>query len=125
MKKFALLAAVAFVGLEMSATQGQAQAINAYSNVTTFSGQSVLNGGATNQAGNTITNMVMDDLTFDPSDAGLTVSNIVFSVRNNDAAAVTARPRLRFWLPDGAGGGPGTYFAPGGTAQGYTFNPIT
>ena len=38
-------------------------------------------------------------------------------------AAVTARPFLRFWNADGAGGGPGTYFSPGGAPLDVTFGP--
>jgi len=58
------------------------------------------------------------------------------SIVNLNTVAVSARPRMRFWLPDGPNGGPGTYFnnngldvtvPPDGVPDnfGFTFNPIS
>ena len=91
----------------------------AYANLTSFTGQASINGGATGG----ITKMVMDDITpgGGGSLAGQQASRIVFSVANLNTVAVSARVRLRFWFADGPGGNPGTYYM----GQGYTFNPIT
>ncbi len=69
------------------------------------------NGGA---AGG-ITRMVADDTT--PSMGGI-LDEFTFSVVNNNDVPVSARPRIRFWAADGAGGGPGTLIS------GFTFQPI-
>jgi hypothetical protein len=90
-----------------------------YSNITTFTGFGVTNGGAANVAGDNITTMLADDITPGPGLGGGTVDDVVFSVLNFNAAPVSARPRVRFYAADGAGGGPGTLLA------GFTFNPIT
>jgi len=96
-----------------------AQQVTVYNNTVTGTG-SFLNGGTADQAGNLITRLVMDDLTFQAGSAGLAVNNIVFAVQNSNAVTVAARPRLRFWNADGVGGGPGTYFS----NVGFTFNAI-
>ncbi len=88
-----------------------------YSNITTFTGQVFANGGATNQAGNTITKLAADDCNFTGADAGQSVSIFVFSVANLNAVSVSARPRVRFYQ-DNAG-------APGTLLAGFSFNPIT
>lgn len=90
----------------------------AYSNVTNFLGSAFANGGATVISGNTITKLVADDLVPAGGFGGLNVAGFTFSVANFGASATTARARVRFYLPDGAGGGPGTYFT------GFSFNPI-
>jgi hypothetical protein len=46
-------------------------------------------------------------------------TKVSFSVVNNNGVTIAARPRVRFWLPDGAGGAPGTLVG------GFSFNPIT
>ena len=89
----------------------------AYSNLTTYSGQVSLNGGATSG----ITRMQMDDLTFGGNVAGQNITQVKFSVGNLNTVAVSARPRLRFWFSDGSAGAPGTYY----NGIGFTFNPIT
>lgn len=89
-----------------------------YSNITNYLGLVVVNGGAATQAGNGITRLVADDLTPAAGFAGLNVTLITFSVGNLNATTVTARPRVRFYLADGAGGGPGTVIT------GFSFNPI-
>jgi len=101
-----------------TATSVVAQEVLIYDNTVTFSGSFFLNGGAALQAGNTITRMVLDDITPASGYAGAPISNIYFSVWNNNATTVSARPRLRLYNGDGAGGGPGTLIS------GFSFNPI-
>jgi len=94
-----------------------------YSNVTNFLGQAFVNGGATLQGANTITRLVADDVTPTGAHAGLDVTQVQFSVANFNNVPVSVRARIRFWFPDGAGGGPGTYYnVP--AAVGFSFNPI-
>lgn len=114
MKRFA------WIGLIVLAATPTAQAQLIYDNTITGTG-AFLNGGTANQAGNLITRLVMDDLTFQAGSAGLTVNSISFAVQNSNAVAVSARPRMRFWNADGVGGGPGTYFA----GIGFTFSAIS
>jgi hypothetical protein len=110
---------------EASNFGGRATPGASYSNIDTFSGQSFSNGGAAVQSGNTITRMAMDDLTFAlPYLAGQNISSFTFSVTNLNTVAVSARPRVRFWLADGAGGAPGTYYS-SPNPIGYTFNAIS
>jgi hypothetical protein len=94
-----------------------------YSNVTNFLGAGIRNGGSTNQAGNTITALVADDITPD-GQAGFDVLEVTFSVANFNTAPVTCRARIRFWFPDGTGGGPGTYYNVPANV-GFTFDPFT
>jgi hypothetical protein len=90
----------------------------AYSNVTNFLGQAFANGGAASQAGNVITTLVADDLTPAGGYGGLNVNTFTFSVANLSGATVTARARVRFYLNDGAAGGPGTL------VTGFSFTAI-
>ncbi len=105
-----------------------ARALNtsAYSNITAFTGQALPQGPAQNQAGNIITRLVADDLNF-ARGAGQEVVQFTFSVANFNTVQVAARPRARFWFPDGAGGGPGTYYNGSNPPAnvGFTFNPVT
>lgn len=97
--------------------------VGAYSNVLNFLGSGFPNGGAALQAGNTITRLVADDLTPNPIYTGIDVVSFSFGVVNFNSAAVTFRPRVRFWFADGGGGLPGNYYdqpAP----IGFTFNPV-
>jgi hypothetical protein len=143
MKTAVLFAAVAFAGTAMADveinggdlirghqyTLGEASPFGAratpgasYSNIDTYTGSAFANGGSQNQSGNTITRLVMDDLTFAlPYLAGQSFTSFTFSVANLNTVAVSARPRVRFWVGDAAGGSPGTYY----NAIGYTFNPIS
>jgi hypothetical protein len=89
-----------------------------YDNTTNFLGQAFANGNATNVAGNTITNLVADRITF-TGGTGQSILSFTFSVANLNAAAVSARPRVRFWQTDGAGGAPGTLIT------GFSFNAIS
>lgn len=98
-----------------------------YSNITNFLGQAFAQGPATGG----ISRLVMDDLTFTTDPAVGAVTNIRFSVANLNAASHSVRARVRFWNADGASlgpglpNGPGTYYAPGGTPVGFSFNPLT
>jgi hypothetical protein len=94
-----------------------------YDNVTNFTGFGYANGGAANLAGNTITTLVADDITPAGSLGGQDITRFYFSVVNFNAAAVTARARVRFWNADGTAGAPGSYYSNPG-AIGFTFNPI-
>lgn len=98
-----------------------------YSDVTTFTGQAFAQGAASGG----ITRLVMDDLTFTTNAGVGNVTTIRFAVANLNAVSHSVRARIRFWNADGsplgAGlpNGPGTYYSPGGTAVGYSFNPFT
>jgi len=90
-----------------------------YSNVTNFTGFDYANGGAgpdPANAANTITTLVADDIhMLGPA----TITQFTFSVSNDSADQDTsARPRVRFYQTNGAGGGPGT------NITGFSFNPI-
>lgn len=96
-----------------------AQELFIYNNLGNNTGSFFANGGAANLSGNTITRLVADDITPIGGYAGMAIDNIYFSVVNANAVAVSARPRLRMWNADGAGGAPGTFIA------GFTFNAIS
>ena len=100
----------------LAATSASAQIVE-YDNTQNFLGQAFLNGGAATTAGNTITRLAADhvNLASGPS----TITGFTFSVANLDAGNVSARPRVRFFADNGAGGAPGTVIA------GFTFSPIT
>ena len=89
-----------------------------YSNVTTFTGSGIANGGAALQAGNTITTLLADSLGLIGSPAIFSWAVSTFSVANFNAVDVSARPRIRFYANDGTAGGPGTLIA------GLSFDPI-
>lgn len=92
--------------------QAQAQArgdVVAYKNATQYLGAALLNGGATNISGNSITRMTMDDIIPIASQVGGTVTSVDFSIANYNGTAVTVRPRVGFWKADAFGGGPGQY----------------
>jgi hypothetical protein len=101
-----------------------------YSNITGFSGNAFAPGASALQGTNTITRMMMDDLTPVGVAPGERVTAVRFTVFNANTVPVSARARIRFWNADGAGGGPGTYFngnvgsgAPG--PIGFSFNPLS
>lgn len=101
---------------------------NAYfSNVTNFEGTGFVNGGTADQAGNLITRLVADDLTMTatPPEPGVGMTKVVLAVFNGNVSAVSVRARIRFWNATGSPGVPGTYYAPGGTNIGYSFNPFS
>ncbi len=88
-----------------------------YSNLGTFQNQSFAAGGATQQVLNTITRMAADDLNL-VGTPPYSVNGFRFTVTNLNAVDVSASPLVRFYLPDGPGGGPGTLIAA------FTYNPI-
>jgi PEP-CTERM motif len=90
-----------------------------YSNIANSTGFASANGGAANVGGNNITTLKADDITPGAGLSGGTVDSFTFTVANLNAVAVVARPRVRFYSPDGAGTGPGTLIT------GFTFNPIS
>lgn len=94
--------------LSCAAVAGLAHAGLAYDNTTSFSGFAAVAGGTTSVSGVLTTNMILDELTLDPTAAGQTLGVIKFTTANLNTSAVTARMRLRFFLQDGAGGAPGT-----------------
>jgi hypothetical protein len=98
------------------------QNVTTYSNVTHFTGIAWAAGGADVVAGNAITRLVADDLTFSGLWPGQNILGFQFSVANLNTVAVSVRPRVRFWHADGVTGGPGTYYTGN---IGYTFAPIT
>ncbi len=89
----------------------------AYSNLATFRNQSFAAGGSTQQVLNTITRMAADDLNL-VGTPPFSVSGFRFTVTNQNTVDISARMLVRFWLPDGPGGGPGTLI------KASTFNPI-
>ncbi|MFS8082252.1 MAG: hypothetical protein ACMG51_02275, partial [Ginsengibacter sp.] len=89
-----------------------------YSNVTTFSGYYVLNGGATLSGGSTITTLLADSLALIGT-LPFSINQFRFSIVNLNAVSVQARPLIRLYANDVAKGGPGTFII------GYSFNPIT
>lgn len=114
-----ILIAVAVFAVAASASW--AQVGNVYSNTTTQTGFFVAPGGAAadpSLPANTITRLLADDITANTS-FGLQIGRFDFAVFNSNTVAVSARPRIRFWDNDGAGGAPGTYLG------GFTFNAIS
>jgi uncharacterized repeat protein (TIGR01451 family) len=88
-----------------------------YSNLQTFRNQSFAAGGATQQFLNTITRLAADDLNL-VGTPPYQINGFRFTVTNQNAVDVSARMLVRFYLPDGPGGGPGTLVAA------PTYNPI-
>ena len=88
-----------------------------YSNLGTFRNESYAAGGATQQVLNTITRLAADDLNL-VGTPPYSINGFRFTVTNLNAVDVSARPLVRFYLPDGPGGGPGTLIAA------FTYNPI-
>jgi hypothetical protein len=107
MRQVTFLAGVVLV---TAAAISPAQVI-VYDNTTNSMPSAFQNGGATTQAGNnTITRYVADDI--QPiAGAGQSVTQVRLSVANLNNTPVTARPRVRFFLPDGPGQAPGTGLA--------------
>jgi hypothetical protein len=115
MVRLKLLSGLLTVGL-LSAS---AQELFIYRDLDNNSSQFYANSGAALVGANTITRLVADDITPLSGYAGQAIDNLYFSVVNANAVAVSARPRLRMWDADGAGGLPGTFVA------GFTFNAIS
>ncbi len=83
----------------------------------TFAGSGMMPGGA---AGG-ITRLVADKITFN-SPAATSVTQVLFTLVNNNATAPTFRPRIRFWFDNA--GTPGAYYNDPGNV-GFSFNPLT
>jgi hypothetical protein len=118
MPRFVLLAA-SFLALIPAPAAAQ---VTFYDNTATFLGTPQLvsaTGPNTSVAGNTITSMITDDITLDPSGDGGMANSFAFTVINANATATTFRPRVRFFAADGPGGTPGTLIT------GFTFGAIT
>ncbi len=121
MPRFCWLAAAAALA---AATPAAAQPV-AYDNTSHFQGFNLISSPAQTQGSNTITAVLADDITFAPGSAGQTVTAITVGAANQNGTAVTVRPFLRFWNADGTGGGPGTYFSPGGVPLDVDLGPTT
>lgn len=117
--KLTLRTLAACVATAFALASASAQELFIYNDINNNTGSFYANGGAAVVSGNTITRLVADDLTPISGYAGMSISNIYFSVVNANAVAVSARPRLRMWDATGAGGGPGNFIA------GFTFNAIS
>jgi hypothetical protein len=90
-----------------------------YSNTGNYTGNAFANGGTATQAGNQITRLVADRVQTTAVGAPIAITQFSFSVANLNAGTVLARPRVRFYDDDGAGGTPGTYIT------GFSFNAIS
>jgi hypothetical protein len=95
----------------------------AYDNTVNRQGWNAISNAAQTQGSNTVTAVLIDDITFAPGSAGQTVTAVTVGAANVSGVAFTVRPYLRFWNADGSGGGPGTYFSPGGTPLDVDFGP--
>ncbi len=115
-KKVARALAFALLfGLSVRAYAGpSADAV--YSNLGTFRNQSFAAGGATQQFLNTITRLAADDLNL-VGTPPYSINGFRFIVTNLNAVDVSARPLVRFYLPNGPSGGPGTLI------EARTYNP--
>ncbi len=95
-----------------------------YDNTNNYTGSVYRPGGAVAGAA-PITRLVADDITFIPGYGGKKLTQFYFSLYNANPTPVAARPRVRFWFPDGTpAGAPGTYYngaTPANTNIGYTF----
>ncbi len=111
------------IGIAVNVPSPEAAGVVVYDNFATFSGFATTQGGAVLQGTNGITRLLADNLGHS-SYAGQKIARQYFTFANLNADAVTARPRLRYWFSDGAGGAPGTYYNDP-AAVGFTFNPIT
>jgi uncharacterized repeat protein (TIGR01451 family) len=89
----------------------------AYSNLGTFRNQSFAPGGSTQQVLNTITRMAADDINLVGAPP-YAINGFRFIVTNQNAVDVTASMLIRFYHPNGPGGGPGTLIAA------FSYNPI-
>lgn len=130
-----------FIDYQISAVQGTVIAQNGvpvnreagiptpgaiYSNINAeaFSGFSYgAQISAQNQSGNIITGMVMDDLQLVGVTPGQDITEVTFSVVNNNPDTVSVRARIRFWFDNGSGA-PGQYYNVPGNV-GFTFNPFS
>jgi len=92
--------------------------VSPYSNLASFLGTALNNGGVTPSGAGQVTVLVADDLTPLPGYAGVDVTSFKWTVTNLNPVGVSARCLVRFHLPDGPGGAPGTLLG------GFNFNPL-
>jgi hypothetical protein len=85
-----------------------------YSNVTTDDNAKLSNGGAAVVSTLRTTKLVADHLNLGYTPP-FNLTGFTFTIVNSNGVDITARPRVRFYMSDGTGGGPGTYIA------GYSF----
>lgn len=129
--RFVVRSLIALTTIAIGCISAQAQ-VTVYSNVTSFSGSALPNGGAAAGGGGFITRMVADDLNLAGSTVGTQVTGFSFSMANFNTSTVSARPIANFYASNGAGGGPGTLLATitfnaismmAGSVQVFNFNP--
>lgn len=84
----------------------------------TFTGTPLIPGGA---AAGGITRLVADKITFN-SPAATSVTQVNFTLTNNNATAPTFRPRIRFWFDNA--GTPGAYYNDPANV-GFSFAPLS
>jgi len=92
--------------------------VSPYSNLATFLGTVLNNGGVTPNGAGLVTVLVADDLSPLVGYGGVDVTSFKWTVTNLNSAGVGARCLVRFYLPNGPGGAPGTFVG------GFNFNPI-
>ena len=114
MYKFAL-SALALGAVAMSSAQALM-----YDSIPTSVTSFFAPGGATNQAGNTITRLIADDIDMIDAFPGAQITSFAFTLVNNNTTSVTFRPRIRFYNNVGA-----TATQLGNYVTGYTLNPVT
>jgi hypothetical protein len=85
-------------------------------NVANFTGLAAGPGGAQLQGANTITRLLLDELSFDPMFGGASVGLVTFAFSNSNNVPIVASPRIRFYAADGPDRSPGTFLS------GYTFD---
>jgi len=94
--------------LVVTAAPALGQPMFAYSNNTNNTGFVLQSTGSQIQGNNAITALIADDIHVDPATIGGAITQVEFAIRNLSAVGWTVRPRVRFYLSDGASGGPGT-----------------
>ena len=77
-------------------------------------------GGATNQAGNTITRLMADDIDMIDAFPGAQITSFAFTLVNANTTTVSFRPRVRFYALTGT-----TATTLGNYITGYTLNPVS
>jgi len=100
------------------AVLGTQAIVSPYSNLATFLGAVLNNGGTTPSGAGLVTVLVADDLSPLLGYAGVDVTSFKWTVTNLNSVGVGARCLVRFYAPDGPGGAPGTLLG------GFNFNPL-
>lgn len=95
----------------------------------TWNGNYTLQGPAATVGITGFTRLLASDVTIATGGLPVPITQFSFSVYNANANPVSARARIRFWLPDGTPIGtpnpPGTYYNDGVANIGFTFAPIS